>query len=332
MPEEKDKTLEEFEELFVEEEGEEDVEDTKKGVKSEEKKEDEASKEENTKSTSEEDDAEEEVEEEKEEKEEDEESDKDKKDEEEKEDEIDEDPKKLLQRYKSLQGMWKSEKTKREEIENKLKELEEKLQNPPSKEKAGEEDSNKKRELTKEEEKWVESLLESNNKFQEVKEDFPEIAEAFEEALTQTITEYSSRQAQQVMEMIQQNITPLLAAQQEKVAKDHFEKIKEAHPDYEDYVDNGELESWIEAQSSTKKKIYKAIYEEGSAEEVIDLFDVFKEDIGIKKKKTQNKKNTKKLDDMDEPTTRHRSISTTASKVDINDFEAAFEEALKEKT
>ena len=58
--------------------------------------------------------------------------------------------------------------------------------------------------------------------------------------------------------------------------KKHFEAIKQAHPDFNQIVDGGELERWIGEQPSSLKDYYKKVYEQGTAEQVINMVSEFK--------------------------------------------------------
>lgn len=263
---------------------------------------------------------------------------KEKKDEGSTEPEESDDPEVVRQRYKTLQGMWRSEKEKRAELERRLTELEAKASgaaenttNIQHQEKqSGAKDEGLARHLTESEEEMVAKILEEDEKFQEIREDFPEVAEALEHSLKKTLSQFSAKQSQQLMSVLQQSLAPLLQSQQQQILEEHYKRVKEAHPDFERYLESGELEAWIKEQPSRKQKYLLEVYNEGSTEEVIDLFNEFKGSMGYSKP-TQKTADSSKLWDMEEPKSRTRPISaTTKPSARADDYETAFEEAIKQ--
>ncbi len=59
---------------------------------------------------------------------------------------------------------------------------------------------------------------------------------------------------------------------------EHFGSIAGAHPDYEEYRDNGAILTWIDSKPKYMQKGLKDIYQNGEAEDVIELLDDFKKE------------------------------------------------------
>lgn len=110
------------------------------------------------------------------------------------------------------------------------------------------------------------------------------------------------------------------------VEDQHFSKIRAKHADYETIFKSGALAAWIETQPAFLKPTYQRIVEAGSTEEVIGMFDTFKgANATTPKTPTSPKKKAESL--MAVPAAPG---VTPAAKggVDLNDFGAAFKEAL----
>lgn len=60
----------------------------------------------------------------------------------------------------------------------------------------------------------------------------------------------------------------------------HIAAITSAHSDYDAVFDD--VQAWIKEQSPARQRAFKAVAEEGTAEEVIDLISVYKEVKGLK--------------------------------------------------
>jgi hypothetical protein len=77
-------------------------------------------------------------------------------------------------------------------------------------------------------------------------------------------------------------LAPLQAKQLESAADDHFNTIAKAHPDVEQIAQSAELENWIESQPSFVRDGYKAVIENGTAAQVIEALNTFKQATGVR--------------------------------------------------
>ena len=127
-------------------------------------------------------------------------------------------------------------------------------------------------------------------------------------------------------------LAPVLKKTAESEEEFHFDAIREAHGDYEQYVEDGSIVKWIESKPKYLQPALKQTYGQGSAEDAIDLINDFKREnniepppppenvIPISKKKTEKRQALAAVD------TRRGAISTQSAIKD--DYEGAFDEAL----
>lgn len=114
--------------------------------------------------------------------------------------------------------------------------------------------------------------------------------------------------------------------------EDHFNAIAEAHSDFEKYRDDGSILKWIETKPKYQQKGMIEAYNTGDAEDVIELLDDFKKEnnIGAPEENAQvvnlAKKRAEKREALTSVTTRRGAVNTGMAA--HNDFESAFEEAL----
>lgn len=66
-----------------------------------------------------------------------------------------------------------------------------------------------------------------------------------------------------------------LAAQEQ-----HFKTILEAHPDADSLVESKELDDWINARPGAVRAAYRDVLDNGTAKDVVELFDDFKQATG----------------------------------------------------
>lgn len=125
------------------------------------------------------------------------------------------------------------------------------------------------------------------------------------------------------------NETVAERAQREELS--HFSSIKEAHPDFETYRDDGRLMKWIESKPRYLQKSMLETYNQGTSDDVVDLLNDFKLEHNISSPPRDNvldintRKAEKKLA-MTAVTTRRGAVNP--SHVVASDFEGAFDEAL----
>ena len=246
-----------------------------------------------------------------------------------------EDPALILQRYKTLQGMFKSQKEQIEELKKQLEELksgsgkeeeeEKKEEQPASDGGKGQEQEPEAPDMS-----WVSETINKNEKVKELAEELPEVASLIEESIKSVMEQYTIAMTQTLkamLEHIDSKYAPIEQTVKETQLENHYRRIAEVHPDFETYMESPELEAWINSKPQRIAETYKEILESGTPEEVIELLNDFKMEQGIQTKTEEQKKPTQKPSKVVPQT---KTTAPTAQKtVPKDDFEAAFEEALR---
>lgn len=208
-----------------------------------------------------------------------------------------EDFEKLNQQYKSLQGMYNSLVGKVNEATKTPAKADEGKDTPP---------------VTTLDDKFFDDLYSDLSKAE--KDIVGQIDGEFD-VITKAVDIKTAHALKKTVQAVQKATTELMTTELKKLAlaakkrmddieskvvksedDAHFDTVKGAHPDYQKYVDDGSLSTWIDSLSPSKKKAYTTIYNEGEASEVIDMFDEFKEVKGITKAEKKEEKT-----DKDEP-------------------------------
>lgn len=107
----------------------------------------------------------------------------------------------------------------------------------------------------------------------------PEIFGDFsEEALAKGIQSLVEQVvSDRVAATVNQALAPIQKKQAETAAETHFRTIFEKHPDADSLVESQEFSGWIAKQPSYVQAAAKDVLEKGSAAQVVELFDQFKE-------------------------------------------------------
>lgn len=135
-------------------------------------------------------------------------------------------------------------------------------------------------------------------------------------------------------------IGPALSTTEEISDERHFSVIKNQHPDFEKYRDDGSIESWIDTKPKYLKDAYTSVYNEGTAQDIVDLISTFKRENNIGVATVSSTATTagtaaptidKKKQEKKEALSGVHSRKTPASysQVDASNYDGAFEEAAK---
>lgn len=79
------------------------------------------------------------------------------------------------------------------------------------------------------------------------------------------------------VESVKQSIAPLQQNAVKTAEQLHFEAIQSKHPDMDSLVESQELQGWIAAHPSFVQPALRQVLERGTAQQVIELFDNFKQ-------------------------------------------------------
>ncbi len=107
-----------------------------------------------------------------------------------------------------------------------------------------------------------------------------------EDAIAQGVEKLVARKAAAMQAefdaKLSQALAPLQAKQLESAADEHFSAIAKAHPDVEQVAQSAEFANWIEAQPSFVRDGYKSVIEGGTAAQVIEALNTFKQATGTR--------------------------------------------------
>lgn len=80
---------------------------------------------------------------------------------------------------------------------------------------------------------------------------------------------------------LEQAIAPIKEQEQAAAIEAHFKALTDANPDHNEIVAGQALQDWIARQPSFVRDHYKAVFEHGTAPQVIELVSTFKSQSGI---------------------------------------------------
>jgi hypothetical protein len=249
-------------------------------------------------------------------------------------------------KYETLQGLYNKEKTEKETLKGKVDELASKmseienLQDGTKKQKA---------EAEKKKGKLAEALLdlyadlspEEKAELAAYDDEFDVVSkqEGKKRALlVKKFEAYINEALETSNKTLLTQLAPFLMASEKATEELHFTSIKKAHQDFEKYRDDGSLKKWIDEQPTYLKKEFQRVYNEGEADEVIDLFSRFKKENNIgkseltddqKKKIEADTKKKQDLENMEVVDPGKRAIGSGGGVGKATDYDSAFDEAIK---
>ena len=107
-----------------------------------------------------------------------------------------------------------------------------------------------------------------------------------EEAMAKGVATLVSQGLTQGFTALRQELAPITAQHQMSEVEKHYGAIYQAHPDADSVVESQELDSWINSKPSFVRDAYRAVLDpqgQGTAAQVIELFDTFKKETGATK-------------------------------------------------
>lgn len=148
-----------------------------------------------------------------------------------------------------------NERSRREELERRLAELEARIQGGGTAQAADEGA-----------EEGVEAD-QDDDPLAALREDWPEVADA--------LAKVTAQQQQQIAALNGQ-MAPIQQSEAERQMAAHYTTILQAHPDADDIINSQEFASWRDAQPSFVRDVQEAVLQRGTAAQVVELFDSFK--------------------------------------------------------
>lgn len=253
----------------------------------------------------------------------------------EKPDEKDENSETFKQRWSTLQGIHKRDKDEWEKEKATLAAQLEEAKKPKAPENAAKPDEKKSEDdiadlLTEEEKK---QLAEYEKDFATVtnmeglkrKVEITRLEKKFDKFIKDILEKVTEHGAQ---------IGPIAQRVVRDTEAEHFDTIKDKHNDFEKYRDDGSILGWINEKPAYMRPSLLEAYNNGTAQDVIDLVSDFKKEKNISTVATTD---TSKVTDLNSKKEERRQaladVSTRRAAVNSSqaiseDFESAFDEAL----
>ena len=130
--------------------------------------------------------------------------------------------------------------------------------------------------------------LEMTPELEEFFEMYPSVIPQVQKLIDSKVSTEVSGVEERVAQLIEQQVKPIASRVQESEAQAHERAILEAHPDIRDQIASGAFRDWVESLPAFQQVGAQRICESGSASEVIDLFNNFKESAGAGSAKTKS--------------------------------------------
>lgn len=89
-----------------------------------------------------------------------------------------------------------------------------------------------------------------------------------------------------VDQRIREALQPYQAAAAQSQTEQHYGAIYDRHPDANSIYDSAEFANWVNAQPSFARNAYTAILEQGETDQLIEIFDAYKQATGRPQAKT----------------------------------------------
>jgi len=247
------------------------------------------------------------------------------------------------QRWKSLQGILKS---KDEKYESEKTQLLTELEDLKKTVASLSTDTKEKKKGTSKSDSLFDDLTEDEKaELSEYEKDFDSVSkmeglkrERALKRLEDRILETLEAKTAEIQEKIASRIQPIEESYKKSDEAAHFGTIRGSHPDFETHRDSGAILQWIETKPRYLRESMKATYEQGTAEDVVDLISDFKKENGLLETNKDDQSHTDNLIDMDKRKAEKKqnltAVITKRGSVDAgqgrtDDFDSAYNEALK---
>ncbi len=247
------------------------------------------------------------------------------------------------QRWKSLQGILKSKDEKYEsEKAQLLTELENLKKTVAS---LSDEKKDKKKGTDKSDSMFDDLSKEDQEALAEYEKDFDSVSkmeglkrERALKKLEDRILEKIEAKTAEIQDKIVSRVQPIEESYKKSDEAAHFSTIRGSHPDFETHRDSGAILKWIETKPRYLRESMKATYEQGTAEDVVDLISDFKTENNLLESNQNNQSRSDNLIDMEKKKAEKKqnltAVITKRGSVDAgqgraDDFDSAYNEALK---
>jgi hypothetical protein len=135
---------------------------------------------------------------------------------------------------------------------------------------------------------------------EDILDEYPDLIPQVQALINQKVTKEVSGVEERVAQLIEQRVKPIATHVQESETQAHNDAIFSAHPDVHERIEDGSLKAWIDTLPKYQQVGAYRVCNSGSAQEVISLFDSFKDatstDSAKKSPTKKNSRNNKTVD------------------------------------
>lgn len=172
---------------------------------------------------------------------------------------------------------------------------------------------------------------------EQFRKDWPEHA-AREDRLKAEVSDLK-KMLTETVELLKGQIAPVIAATNQTAEERHRATIVAAHPDVEAIVP--EVIKWVATQPKILQPQYNAVLEQGTAADVIELFDIYKKAVGttppadtptaeeLAAKAAEDAKKKEQEERLNRMKTPQSLRSSVSAEEDADDFDSAFDAEAK---
>lgn len=166
-------------------------------------------------------------------------------------------------------------------------------------------------------------------------EEFPELAAPIQKLIEKATRKTSKTVVSDIESRVQEHIAPIATTVQEVTLEKHLNTIRTAHNDFDEIVKSGDVQKWIDEQPEFMKPSLQRVYEQGYATEVVELLSQYKRGRNISLGPNGQ------VIEQKQPVTRRPAAAvksrpsapqTKQDKIDPDDFDSAWEAALRSNT
>ena len=106
--------------------------------------------------------------------------------------------------------------------------------------------------------------------------EFPELAAPIQKMIEKATKTRSKELVTDIEGRIESKIKPIAQTVQETTVEKHINAIRTAHTDFDEIVQSGNLQTWINEQPGYMQPALQAVYDQGTTKDVIDLIAQYK--------------------------------------------------------
>ena len=137
------------------------------------------------------------------------------------------------------------------------------------------------------------------------------------------------------LDQIETRVEKVEKTQVDSDTQAHAQKILDAHPDWHQIYDSGDLDEWIKEQPPLLQRTLNQVIQDGSTEDVINMFDQYKAANKTSEEKNTNsnsgRSKSKRAAAMEAVPAKTSGPPKAKPVVDQNDFDAAWDDAISTK-